>query len=616
MDDNITNVYKEQIDHYLNEYKNLSFSNNFNEKVQEIIERVTSINNHTTVVDTYVQCNVCQQSCKDLQAHDRENCEPYEKMFNTVTSSLSFEQIIGSEVWNWKAVERTSLHLPIWNTDAKWNQLSRFISELTEPIRIICNPEQYWTSLIDTYEQNKVEIIKLPIVLSQVSVVNFLPDTDEIQTLKAIFDKYDQAGQRNIFSKLKNKDGRIESGDYYLFDSTTTNEYIDKNAFSFPITDPPSEIYREQCYECQKSFSFLIRHHHCRMCGQQFCADCLIYKRIPHLGFIVKPVRICHKCSDEKEHFISQHILIYVKHLIELHQLQYLSIYLALLHQYEATGNELFYRKTGEQCYQAEKYSLTLQCFTYARVSSDVWLKFSDEFCKKGEYSYSFTCMKLCEKVDDFWLQQARSQQNPIYALLCYERIKLSPEQLFEVASHKLSEDMNTCLLYLVYLSIKYANQVNWKVFGEQILLKTEYDGSLAMFCFHLYGKMQKDEWNSIGEQLCQSNAFDKLAYFLAYLYHVQQIDFRTSMNSHIYFMSNILLSNDTIISLDDWLNEIYNTGTYNISRIIIGLSISNLYKYTSWIEYKNQYIESKEYYKVLLCHKMAEYLNANNETM
>jgi hypothetical protein len=127
---------------------------------------------------------------------------------------------------------------------------------------------------------------------------------------------------------------------------------------------------------------------------------------------------------------------------------------------------------------------------------------------------------------------------------------------------------------------------------------------------------MQKDEWNSIAEQLCQSNALEKLAYFLVYLHHVQQTDFRTSKDdSHIYFMTKVLLSNDTTVSLDDWLNEIYNTSAYDINRIVIGLSILHLYKYTSWIEYKNQYIERKEYYNALLCHKMAEYLNANKET-
>ncbi|CAF3412416.1 unnamed protein product [Rotaria sp. Silwood2] len=75
------------------------------------------------------------------------------------------------------------------------------------------------------------------------------------------------------------------------------------------------------------------------------------------------------------------------------------------------------------------------------------------------------------------------------------------------------------------------------------------------------------------------------------------------------------LRKNDERTTSDDWLNDICNTATPDICRIVTGLSISHVYQYQSWIEYKNQYIESKRYFKALLCHKMAEYINGNNET-
>jgi hypothetical protein len=536
-------------------------------------------------------------------------------MFDEVVTSLSFEQIIGSDIWNWKAIERTSVYLPIWNASEKWNQLSSFISQLKEPVRITSRSERYWTFLIDQYEQNKLELIKLPTLFAKTTFVNYLPDWDEIRNLKAIFDKYDQEEQPTVFSKWQRNDQRVESGIYYLFDITTKNKYIDRNDFYLPITSPPSEVSSERCCGCQKTFSLFTHHYYCRMCGQHHCADCLMYKRIPHLGYITKPVQICHKCSDEKKQFIYQHLYTYVKHLVESKRLQFLNVYLALLHQYKTDGNELFYRQTGEYYYQAEHYSLALQCFTYARLDNDEWFQYSTEFCKKGEYSYSFTCMKLCSKPDDFWLEQATLQGSSTYALLCYERVKLSVEQLFQIASQQFLDDINTCLFYLLYLNIKYVDQINWKEFGEQTLLTTNYDGSLAMFCFHLYGKMQSAIWNHIAEELSNSNQFEKLAYLLSYLYHVQRIDFRTSQNSYIYFLTKIILSGDTTISLDDWLNDICDTAAFDPNHIVVGLSISYVYKYTSWVEYKNHYVERKEYYKALICHKMAEYFNQNNET-
>ncbi|CAF4627168.1 unnamed protein product, partial [Didymodactylos carnosus] len=158
----------------------------------------------------------------------------------------------------------------------------------------------------------------------------------------------------------------------------------------------------------------------------------------------------------------------------------------------------------------------------------------------------------LCGKSDNFWLEQAVSQNDPIYTLLCYKRINLSMKQLFEIASQKLPDDIDTCLFYLLYLNIKNANQVNWKEFGIHILLETKTSGSLAMFCFYLYGKMQIDEWNYIAEQLSEWNQFERLAYLLVYLYYIQQINFRASQNNFIYFLTKILLSNDTTIPLDD----------------------------------------------------------------
>jgi hypothetical protein len=610
----LSDVYKEQIDRYIYEYENLSFFDNFNEKFQEIIDKTIVNNTHITPIDKYVQCHVCHQSCKDIRVHDRDNVEPYEKMFNNINTSISFEQIIGSEIWNWKAVEKTSVYLSIWNAQDKWNQLSYFISQFQQPIEILIKPSRCWTSLINRYEQNQSELIELPRLLSQTTLISYLPDSNEIENLKTIFDQYDREEQRSIFSKLQTNDQRIQSGNYYLVDKSIKNKYINHDDFSYPIIDPPLEIYSEHCLDCQKSFSFFNRHHHCRMCGQQYCADCLVYKRIPHLGFIKKPVLICQKCSSEKEHFIFEYLFTFVKHLIQSNRLEYLNIYLALLYQYRTDEIRFFYQQTGENYFQIGQFLLALQCFTYARFDSDEWFKYSIKFYEKNQYSFSFTCMKLCNKSETFWIEQANLQSTPpSLALLFYERVKLSIEQLFKIASRKSSENFDICLLYLLYLNLKYTNQINWKHFGEQILLKTKYDGCLAMFCFHLHGKISKDQWYQLAEELSQINQFERLIYLLTYLYHIHQIDFRISKNIYIYFSTKILRSNEKIIELDDWLNDICDN-SFDIHRIVVGLSFVHVYKYSSWIEYKQQYIQRKEYFKTLISHKMSEYLYENND--
>ena len=53
------------------------------------------------------------------------------------------------------------------------------------------------------------------------------------------------------------------------------------------------------CYECQTAFNIFVRRHHCRLCGQIFCADCSKYK-VPGepFGFSVSRIRVCKHCYD------------------------------------------------------------------------------------------------------------------------------------------------------------------------------------------------------------------------------------------------------------------------------------------------------------------------------
>ncbi|CAF1137434.1 unnamed protein product [Rotaria sordida] len=136
-------------------------------------------NTKIDAIDTYGSCNVCRQSYLNRHLHERENCEPYENLFSNTMKPITLEETIDIDLWNWKAVEKTSVYFPIWNAQKEWGESLSLIEQLKDPVEIICKPERYWTLFIDKYQQNQLELMKLPKVLSQIAIIDYLPVMDE-----------------------------------------------------------------------------------------------------------------------------------------------------------------------------------------------------------------------------------------------------------------------------------------------------------------------------------------------------------------------------------------------------------------------------------------------------
>ena len=71
-------------------------------------------------------------------------------------------------------------------------------------------------------------------------------------------------------------------------------------AAEIPVTDlnpatvwiPDSEV--NECQTCLKGFSFLVRKHHCRLCGRVVCGECSKHRMV--LEKTNRPVRVCRSC--------------------------------------------------------------------------------------------------------------------------------------------------------------------------------------------------------------------------------------------------------------------------------------------------------------------------------
>lgn len=75
-------------------------------------------------------------------------------------------------------------------------------------------------------------------------------------------------------------------------DAITTQEIPVTDLKPATIWIPDSEVM--DCQTCMKAFSFLVRKHHCRLCGRVVCGECSKYRMV--LEKTNKPVRVCCTC--------------------------------------------------------------------------------------------------------------------------------------------------------------------------------------------------------------------------------------------------------------------------------------------------------------------------------
>lgn len=66
-----------------------------------------------------------------------------------------------------------------------------------------------------------------------------------------------------------------------------------------PVWIPDNET--NACMNCKQTHTFLVRRHHCRMCGKIYCADCISKRAlVPNISS-KKMVKVCDSCYQELE---------------------------------------------------------------------------------------------------------------------------------------------------------------------------------------------------------------------------------------------------------------------------------------------------------------------------
>ena len=80
----------------------------------------------------------------------------------------------------------------------------------------------------------------------------------------------------------------------------------DETAVLVTLSDPPEWVHDamvSKCHLCMTDFGVFVRKHHCRACGNIFCAECCsTLKNLPKHWKYTKPQRVCNTCVNQAQH--------------------------------------------------------------------------------------------------------------------------------------------------------------------------------------------------------------------------------------------------------------------------------------------------------------------------
>lgn len=93
--------------------------------------------------------------------------------------------------------------------------------------------------------------------------------------------------------------------DSFLFEThpgLSRSSLADVELFNVHWKTVPWTKHEDQpnCFNCDRRFSFLVRYHHCRSCGNCICHKCSIFKPLPCFGY--KMTRVCKYCCGLRQY--------------------------------------------------------------------------------------------------------------------------------------------------------------------------------------------------------------------------------------------------------------------------------------------------------------------------
>jgi len=311
--------------------------------------------------------------------------------------------------------------------DDPYNNIEMSLPIFQNGNNIIITESKLTVEILSNYSIPDENITNLALKLEKINlkknyILENLHENKTVDILKGFLDT--QMGEADSYfggainSKKKELKNRLSTGSLFPifnFDKLSeTDKIFVKEVFpnnSYPQYKvkeikpevPDNEI--SNCQICEAKFIFMIRgKHHCRVCGSIFCDKCLVWSRVPFLGYISR-VRVCKICQVTIK---TELIDVIMDDLVEtIKNLSYsdsqkkirkdkIKILIGVLRKFKNFTKWSF---LGYELSNKNICGLAISCFKYGNLDIEEWFNLAILFCKKDSYKNAFKCLNQIKNI-------------------------------------------------------------------------------------------------------------------------------------------------------------------------------------------------------------------------
>ncbi|XWV26959.1 hypothetical protein QJ857_gp0090 [Tupanvirus soda lake] len=451
---------------------------------------------------------------------------------------------------------------------------------------------------------------------------NVITNMDCSKIKKLIEEKKNSESQ--IFGFMRSIESkRVKSGSYDILNgidryvSIVPKIFIEEGPTLIPHGD------RKNCHCCKTEFGLFLWKYNCRMCGEIFCANCLLNSIAPKLGYNFD-VMVCKSCKYNIDYYDSMVWLNNAKRNDQNDEAAKMIYISSLYHENDKTLNDQI-ENLGNYFIGRGEYKLGIHCYQTAHASLDKWFELVVMLVLLKKYNLALTCINkirtLHKPSNDALIKQGNKYldmsmkhgyfESIFVAFFFFDNGRVSYQdfckKIHDLHKKQLMEHRNLCLNYLL---IRYKNKRNELDAIAQIFFGLQiFD--IAIFFFHK-SSYTLDKWTTIVNDLCTKNQYQLSLHIwdnVIKKFKVNVTDFSSKYlfvkYLHLFLTNEITLDN-IVIELSNAISKKSDSESKIALSFIISLFKDQLNKQTEL------YIQNKEYDKIYLCYRISQLLEQN----